>query len=55
MIAETNPIGIFDSGVGGLSALRAIRVQMPEESVIYFGDQADKPMIKFEQRNTNGT
>ena len=37
------PIGIFDSGVGGLSVLRAIRQQMPEESVIYFGDQGHVP------------
>jgi len=38
-----SPIGIFDSGVGGLSVLRAIRSQMPEESVIYFGDQGHIP------------
>lgn len=38
-----DPIGIFDSGVGGLSVLRAIRAQMPEESVIYFGDQGHIP------------
>lgn len=37
------PIGVFDSGVGGLSVLRAIRAQMPEESVIYFGDQGHVP------------
>jgi glutamate racemase len=37
------PIGIFDSGVGGLSVLRAIRAQMPEEPVIYFGDQEHIP------------
>ena len=37
------PIGIFDSGVGGLSVLRAIRSQMPEETVIYFGDQGHIP------------
>src|SRR5688572_32926216 len=37
------PIGIFDSGVGGISVLRAIREQMPEESVIYFGDQRHIP------------
>src|SRR4026209_2375469 len=37
------PIGIFDSGVGGLSVLRAIRAQMPNESVIYFGDQDHIP------------
>jgi glutamate racemase len=37
------PIGVFDSGVGGLSVLRAIRAQMPEESVVYFGDQGHVP------------
>ncbi|HEX2993502.1 MAG TPA: glutamate racemase [Anaerolineales bacterium] len=38
-----SPIGIFDSGVGGISVLRAIRQQMPEESIIYFGDQGHVP------------
>jgi len=38
-----SPIGIFDSGVGGLSVLRAIRRQMPEEAIIYFGDQGHIP------------
>lgn len=37
------PIGVFDSGVGGLSVLRAMREQMPNESVIYFGDQGHVP------------
>ena len=40
---STLPIGIFDSGVGGISVLRAIRKQMLEESVIYFGDQGHIP------------
>jgi glutamate racemase len=40
---RSTPIGIFDSGVGGLSVLRAIREQMPEESIIYFGDQGHVP------------
>ena len=44
MLSEASlPIGIFDSGVGGLSVLRAIREQMPEESLIYFGDQGHVP------------
>lgn len=38
-----NPIGIFDSGVGGLSVLREIRAQMPGENLIYFGDQGHVP------------
>ncbi len=37
------PIGVFDSGVGGLSVLRSIREHMPNEWVIYFGDQSHIP------------
>ncbi|MEW6028750.1 MAG: glutamate racemase [Chloroflexota bacterium] len=40
---QDNPIGVFDSGVGGLSVLRAMRAQMPAEEVIYFGDQGHVP------------
>ncbi len=40
---ETNPIGIFDSGVGGLSVLRAIRSQLPQESIVFLADQANVP------------
>ncbi len=36
-------IGVFDSGIGGLSVLRAIRDQLPAQPVIYFGDQAHVP------------
>ncbi len=39
----SNPIGIFDSGVGGLSVLREIRSLMPNEHIIYFGDQIHVP------------
>lgn len=38
-----SPIGVFDSGVGGLSVLRAIRQQMPQEDIFYFGDQGHIP------------
>lgn len=38
-----SPIGIFDSGVGGISVLRALRQQIPDESVLYFGDQGHIP------------
>lgn len=37
------PIGVFDSGVGGLSVLRAIRAQLPAEHVIYVADSAHIP------------
>lgn len=37
------PIGIFDSGVGGLTVARAIIDQLPSESVVYVGDTANGP------------
>lgn len=37
------PIGVFDSGVGGLTVARAIRDQLPNESMIYVGDTAHTP------------
>lgn len=37
------PIGVFDSGVGGLTVLKAIREAMPAESFIYLGDTARLP------------
>lgn len=43
MNSSGHPIGIFDSGVGGLSVLRAVRELMPAENIIYFGDQGHVP------------
>lgn len=37
------PIGVFDSGVGGLTVLRALRREMPSERLLYFGDTARVP------------
>ena len=37
------PIGIFDSGIGGLTVARAIYARLPNESTIYFGDTARVP------------
>src|SRR3954468_1967694 len=37
------PIGMFDSGVGGLTVLREIMAQLPHESTVYFGDTARVP------------
>ncbi|MGC9505675.1 glutamate racemase [Baaleninema sp.] len=43
MTNNTRSIGIFDSGVGGLTVLRAAYRQLPHESVLYFGDTARLP------------
>ena len=37
------PVGVFDSGVGGLTVAREIMRQLPEENVVYFGDTARVP------------
>ncbi len=43
LTTQPAPIGIFDSGVGGLTVLREIYRQLPNESVLYFGDTARLP------------
>ncbi|MBP1324907.1 glutamate racemase [Leucobacter exalbidus] len=42
-ISPEAPIGVFDSGVGGLTVARAIRDQLPSESMIYVGDTERTP------------
>jgi len=37
------PLGMFDSGVGGLTVLREVMAQLPGESTVYFGDTARVP------------
>jgi glutamate racemase len=37
------PIGVFDSGVGGLTVVRALRARLPNEHILYFGDTARVP------------
>ena len=40
---NASPIGIFDSGIGGLTVARAMFEQLPRESTVYFGDTARVP------------
>ena len=40
---DTRPIGVFDSGLGGLTAVRSLREILPEEDLVYFGDTARVP------------
>ncbi len=37
------PIGVFDSGIGGLSILQALRAELPQEDVVYVADSAHAP------------
>lgn len=43
ILRSKRPIGVFDSGVGGLTVAKAIHQQLPNESLIYFGDTAHSP------------
>lgn len=40
---SSHPIGVFDSGIGGLTVAKAISELLPDESLIYFGDTAHMP------------
>lgn len=39
----SSPLGVFDSGVGGLTVVRALRQMLPNESIVYLGDTARVP------------
>lgn len=40
---STKPIGVFDSGIGGLTVVRALIRELPHENIVYFGDTARVP------------
>ena len=42
-VTRSDPIGVFDSGIGGLTVVRELMRQLPNESIIYFGDTARVP------------
>lgn len=59
-ISPDLPIGVFDSGLGGLTIVRAMRKLLPQESILYFGDIARLPygtkskeqILRFSVENT---
>src|ERR1700686_625697 len=40
---DSQPIGVFDSGIGGLTVVKALRDLLPNEEIIYLGDTARVP------------
>jgi glutamate racemase len=42
-VSDDRPVGLFDSGVGGLTILREVREQLPDERCIYFADSRECP------------
>ncbi len=59
MNGARQPIGVFDSGIGGLTVVKALIEEMPAESIVYFGDTARVPygtkskstIVKFSLEN----
>ena len=43
LMSDARPIGLFDSGVGGLTVLQSVRARLPRESTVYLGDSARAP------------
>lgn len=43
LVQQQHPIGVFDSGVGGLSVLRALMAELPDERFVYLADSAHAP------------
>lgn len=58
-MSSNNPIGIFDSGLGGLTVAKEIMKRLPNEDIVYFGDTARVPygtkskesIIRFSKQN----
>ena len=42
-VSDSSPIAVFDSGLGGLTVVKALRAALPHESILYFGDTARLP------------
>ena len=57
---RNNPIGVFDSGLGGLTVVKELMRQLPLEDIVYYGDTARVPygtkskrsIIGFSKENT---
>lgn len=61
MFKKEHAIGVFDSGLGGLTVVRALRRQLPQEDIVYFGDTARVPygtksadaIVRFSKENVD--
>ena len=50
---KQSAIGIFDSGIGGLTVAHAIKKQLPNENLIYFGDTQHLPYGEKSEKSIN--
>jgi glutamate racemase len=54
MPSSTSPILVIDSGLGGLTVVRALRLNLPDEDILYFGDTARLPYGSKSQATVTG-
>lgn len=54
MMGNQNPVGVFDSGVGGIGTLSALRRELPQEDFLYFGDTLPRPLWHEAARRGDG-
>jgi len=60
-MSDKRPIGVFDSGIGGLTVVKRLMSNLPNENIIYFGDTARVPygsksnetVVEYSIQNTN--
>ncbi|MGD8307774.1 MAG: glutamate racemase, partial [Ignavibacteria bacterium] len=60
-MSSKKPIGVFDSGIGGLTVVKRFFTSLPNENIVYFGDTARVPygsksnstVIEYSMQNTN--
>ena len=50
-----SPVGVFDSGIGGLTVLQKIIEALPRENTVYLGDTAKRPMAVSLLRPSSAT
>jgi len=43
---DNRPIGVFDSGLGGLTGVRELRKRLPHENIVYFGETGRAPCAR---------
>ena len=52
---DNRPIGVFDSGLGGLTGVRELRKRLPNENIVYFGDTGRVPYGRSEEHTSDSS
>ncbi len=50
---DNRPIGVFDSGLGGLTGVKELRKRLPHENIVYFVDTGPRPLRRAPEQTGN--